>query len=508
MTHVSTPRIAIIGGGLTGLAAAQRLQEVAREHRAEPIVTVLEASPRLGGLVGTISRDGYLIDTGADSFITNKPGALQLCQRLGLNDRLQATDPTYRGALVLHEGQPVPVPEGFQLLSPTALWPMLTTPLLSPWGKVRMAWEYLVPRLPQETDESLAQFVRRRFGAEVLDRLVQPLVGGIYTSDPERLSLAATMPRFQDMERKHGSLIRAALTPTPAKGQEDRSSSGARYGLFAGLQGGMQELVDTLVKRVSAGCTVGTGQAVQEIHTFKDGDGSQRYRLLFADGHSEEFDGVILTTAAYRAAKLVSAIDLELSRTLGEIEYASSAIVVTGHALARIAHPLNSFGLVIPHRERRRILAVSFSSRKFPNRAPAGRVLLRTFVGGAMQPEFNALDDEALVRLVREELKDLLGVAGAPDFAMVVRYPQAMPQFTIGHLDRVQSIEQRLSQHPGLEVAGNAYHGVGVPDAIHSGERAADRLLNVLCTTPTLTPALTQSGAGRVPRVETQPVLT
>ncbi|OYW18364.1 MAG: protoporphyrinogen oxidase, partial [Planctomycetales bacterium 12-60-4] len=251
-----TPRIAIIGGGLTGLSAAHRLSELASEQGLALDITLFEAGPKLGGIVGTVERDGYLIDTGADSFITNKPGALQLCQRLGLGERLQATDPKYRGALVLHNGRPVPVPEGFQLLSPSALWPVLASPILSPWGKLRIAAEYFIPARKNGSDETLASFVRRRFGSEALDRLVQPLVGGIYTSDPEKLSLAATLPRFLEMERDHGSLIRASRTAKPQAVAEDRVSSGARYGLFAGLRGGMRDLVDALSMRINERCTV------------------------------------------------------------------------------------------------------------------------------------------------------------------------------------------------------------------------------------------------------------
>ncbi|MBI1347216.1 protoporphyrinogen oxidase [bacterium] len=466
-------RIAILGAGLTGLASAHRLLELADERNLPLDIAVFDAGQRCGGIVGTVERDGYLIDTGADSFITNKPGALGLCQRLGLADRLQATDARYRGALVLSKGRPQPVPEGFQLLSPSAMWPVLRSPILSPWGKLRMGCEYFLPAQPTDEDESLASFVRRRFGAEALDRLVQPLVGGIYTSDPERLSLAATMPRFQEMEREYGSLIRAAYATKPTK-SDDRTSSGARYGLFAGLQGGMQELVDTLTQRIQPQVAFKLGWRATSL--MRSGE-TENYQLDFENGQQERFSSVILAIPPARIADLIAGFDAPFSQALRQIESASSAIVVTGHNLSEIAHPLNAFGLVIPHRERRRILAVSFSSRKFPNRAPAGKVLLRTFVGGALQPELFALDDAALEQLVLEELRDTLGVTGAPDFSMIVRYPAAMPQYTLGHRDRVATIEKLQRQHPHLEIAGNSYHGVGVPDSIHSGEQAAERIL-------------------------------
>ncbi len=474
------PRIAVIGGGLTGLAAAHRLFELSRETGRPLDLHLFEAGERLGGLVGTIERDGYLIDVGGDSFITNKPGALGLCQRLGLEDRLQETEPKYRGALVLHHGKTYPVPEGFQLLSPSALWPVMTSPILSWPGKLRLACEYFVPPRKPTGDESLASFVRRRFGTEALERLVQPLVGGIYTSDPEKLSLAATMPRFLEQEQKYGSLIRAAYatSPTPA---DDRTSSGARYGLFAGLRGGMQELVEALVNRVRESCTVRTSVAVRHcVPASRDrGTGTpDGFVLDFVNNASERFDAVILTPAAYRVADLVEPMAVDLARQLRGIEYASSAIVVSGHRLSDVDHLLHAFGLVIPHIEQRRILAVSFSSRKFPNRAPAGRVLLRTFVGGALQPEPFDLDDRSMIGLVKEELQATLGVRGEPDFMEVFRYPRAMPQYHVGHLDCVREIERMTDAFPGFALAGNAYHGVGIPDAIHSGEQAAEKTWN------------------------------
>lgn len=476
---VSAPRrIAVVGGGLSGLAAANRLLEISRESGRAIDLHVFESGDHLGGLVGTVERDGYLIDTGADSFITNKPAAIALCRRLGLEDRLQATDARFRGALVLKDGRPYPTPDGFQLLSPTSMWPVLRSPILSWRGKLRLAAEFFVPRKTTPDEESLAAFVRRRFGAEVLDRLVQPLVGGIYTSDPEKLSLAATLPRFIEQEQQFGSLIRAA-TAARSDGETDRTSGGARYGLFAGLRGGMRDLVEALRQSLTAQSTVRTSVSVRRCAANPEANSTRgRYVLEFAEGEPETFDGVILTPAAYRVADLIESTDAALAARLRSIEYASSAIVVTGHALAKVAHPLDSFGLVIPHRERRRILAVSFSSRKFPNRAPEGRVLLRTFVGGALQPELFDLDDPALVGLVRDELQATLGVRGEPDFALVVRYPRAMPQFHLGHLDLVANIERLTAAHPGLAIAGHSYHGVGIPDAIHSGEQAAEKVFS------------------------------
>ncbi|MDB5347522.1 MAG: hemY [Schlesneria sp.] len=477
MTNPDTGRrIAIIGGGLSGLAAAHRLIELSAKQSSRVEITLFEAGPRLGGIIGTQQIGDYLVDTGADSFLTNKPGAIGLCRRLGLENRLIATDSRYRGVHVLFDGRPVPVPEGFQLLSPSAIWPILTTPILSPWGKLRMLMEYFVP--PGDVaDESLADFVRRRFGRETLDRLVQPLIGGIYTSDPEKLSLAATMPRFLDMEREYGSLIRASRNEKNTKRAiaSDTTSGGARYGLFAGLAGGMEELLAALRQRVEAGCTVRPGVRIQSLSKL---DTSAGYGVVLADGTQELFDAIVVATTAHQAARLLGELDPALSSELDQIEYASSAIVVTAHKLANVRHPLNSFGLVVPHRERRRILATSFSSRKFPKRAPADSVLMRTFVGGAMQPELNDYEDASLKRIVRDELSDIFGIQGPPQFELVVRYPRAMPQYHVGHLDRVHRIESLTATHRGLALAGNAFRGVGIPDSIVSGEAAAETVFD------------------------------
>ncbi len=473
--QTATPRqIVIIGGGLTGLATAYYVHQQAIAAKTPVNIHLVEASSRLGGLVGTEWIRGHMVDTGADSFITNKPAGVKLCQELGLEDQLISTAKQFRGALVLHQGKPVPVPEGFTLLSPSAIWPIIKTPIFTTYGKLRLLSELFVPRKRIPGDESLASFVRRRFGQEALERLVQPLVGGIYTSDPEKLSLMATMPRFLDDEQRYGSLIEAARQQALQASAGDRNTSGARYGLFAALRGGLQQLVDRLSHTIASYVNIRLQSSVTKIE--KD-VGRQRYHVTLADSSQLDADGIIVTAPAHKAASLLAWLDADLANELRAIEHASSAIVVTGHLAENITHPLSAFGLVIPAIEQRRILAVSFASRKFPDRAPPGQVQLRTFVGGAMQPELFDQTDEQLIQLVKEELAETLGVHGEPLFARVVRYPKAMPQYHLGHVDRVNRIETAIARHPGLVLAGNAYHGVGVPDCIHSGQSAALNLL-------------------------------
>lgn len=465
-------RVAVIGGGITGLAAAHRLSELAREHGRPLRLTLYEASDHVGGVFGTRRIGEYRIETGADSFITDKSWALDLCRRLGLEDQFVSVDPRYRRALILHNGRPVPTPEGFQLMAPSRLIPFLRTPLLSPRGKLRVIRERFLPPDPPDGDESLGSFVRRRFGEEALERIVQPMVGGIYTADPDRLSLAATLPRFLEMEREHGSVIRGLLR---RRKSADDNASGARYGMFVSLRDGMSELQTALLERIRSAGEVRTGAAVARVEPRAAAVDSG-FRVDFEDGTHDEFDAVIICVPAWCAAGLVESWNGQLADALREIEYASSAIVVSGHRLEDIDHPLDAAGLVIPAIEHRRILAVSFLSRKFPHRAPDGCVILRTFVGGATQPELMSNSDDELMDLVRKELRDLLAVGGEPDFMEVVRWELAMPQYHVGHLDRIHDIEQLCAPVRGFELAGNAYRGVGIPDCIRDGEQAAQRI--------------------------------
>jgi oxygen-dependent protoporphyrinogen oxidase len=494
------PRIAVIGGGISGLAAAHRLLELAHAGDRAVDITLYEASGRLGGVFGTRRIGEYVIETGADSFVTDKPWCLDLCRRLGLESRLISIDARYRRALILHRGRPVPVPEGLNLLAPSSGRGLLATPLLSLRGKLRAALECCIPSGAADAarpggDESLASFVRRRFGREFLERIAQPVVGGIYTADPEKLSLAATLPRFLDMEREHGSLIRAARRQLRQRTTSD-NPSGARYGLFASLADGMSELHDALIARLREQVQIELNQRVRSVRSHharatasaassahppeqRIPGGSSApcaFDVELDTARTQSFDAAILALPGYAAADLLSDALPELSRALAEIEYASSAIVVTGHRLADVSHPLDAAGLVVPHVEGRNALAISFLSRKFPTRAPAGHVILRTFIGGAMQPHLWDQTDELLVRLVRAELRDILGVRGDPEFTLVTRYPRGMPQYHVGHLDRVSRIERLAAQHPGLALAGNALRGVGLPDCIHSGEQAAERV--------------------------------
>lgn len=473
-TPTPAANIAVVGGGITGLAAAHRLLSGGQHIR----ISLFESSRRVGGIIRTEEADGFLMELGPDAFITNKPGGVQLCEELGISGELISTDERFRKSLVLSRGRPRAVPDGFMLMAPENPLAVLTTPILSLRGRLRLLGEYFVSSAGAQEDESLASFVRRRFGPETLDRLVQPLVGGIYTSDPEKLSLRATLPRFLDMEQEHGGIIRAVLAGRAQKSRKAVAESGARYGLFATPAAGLSTLTNALRQKLeqSGHVQLRLNTPVQSLQR-SSAVGSDSWMLETATG-LEHFDAVILTLPARAVAQILPDSEFSsLTSELRQIEYASSALIVSGHQLSDFRDRMEAFGMVVPAIEQRKILAVSYSSRKFPNRAPAGHLLLRTFVGGAMQPEMLQQDDDEILDSVDRELRAIYGMHREPLFAEVIRYHEAMPQYHVGHCDRIRRIESSLQQFPGLRLAGSAWHGVGIPDCITSGRNAADAVL-------------------------------
>lgn len=461
-------RIVVAGGGIAGLAAAHRVVELSREQGIPVDLTLLEMGSRLGGSIASERLDGFVIEAGPDSFISEKPWALRLCERIGFTDRLVRTRDASRRTFIVHEGRLHALPDGFLLLAPTQLWPLLTTRLFTWPGKLRMGLDLLLPRGAGRGDESLGAFVTRRLGREALERVAQPLVGGIYTADPDTLSLAATMPRFLEMERKARSIIWSMWKAQRQAPAAQRSSSGARWSLFVSVDDGMQGLIDALAARLPAG-TVRLGMAPDGL----EHDGAWQIR---SGGACIPADAVILATPAHQAAHLLRARDEGLAHELAGIPYASSATVSLAYRNDQIPRPLDGFGFVVPLIEARSIVACTYSSMKYPGRAPDGYALLRCFVGGALQQELFEQDDATMVASVRRELLELLGIDGEPWLTRIHRHPRAMPQYQVGHLERIQRIDDAVARHPGLALAGNAYRGVGIPDCIHSGETAAENV--------------------------------
>lgn len=461
-------RVAVIGGGIAGLSAAFRLRELAPDVD----VALYEAGPRLGGVIQTERVDGYLIERSADSFITNPPTALDLCRRLGLEQELIGTNPACRSAYVVFRGRLVKLPEGFTLMTAARLGPVLTTPILSAAGKLRLFGEALVPRRRDSRDESFADFARRRVGREAYERLVQPLIAGIYTADPEKLSMQAALPRFVEMEGQHGSLFKGVRAETARRGQAN--GSGARYSLFMTPRAGLSTLIDALAARLP--------QSSARLNARIDGVRriGDRWSLACSGESAREFDALVVATSSAVAASLLIDTDSQLAGELNRIEYAGCVIAVLGYRREQISHPLDAFGVVVPEIEKRPILALSLSSVKFAGRAPDDRVLVRAFVGGACHPELHAGDDDQIRSLATKEVAELLGATGEPELCRIARWDRAMPQYHVGHKDVVARINERVKKLPGLALAGNAYDGVGIPLCVASSERAAERILAAL----------------------------
>jgi len=456
-------RVAVVGGGISGLAAAYRLKQRGDD------VTVFEGSSRAGGILGTVVRDGYVIETGPDSILSEKPWALTLAEELGLGSEIIKTRPHPRGAYVVNHGKLVRVPEGFSLMAATNPQEMLRSPLISARGKARMALDLVLPRGHAELDESLESFVVRRLGRETFERLAQPLVGGIYGADPAKLSLRATMPRFVELEQQYRS-VALGLRARQKAGAEQKAgaASGARYGLFAAFRGGMQTFVDALVKQLDG--VIEVNRLVTAIERDKDGF------QLEVRGNFYGFGAVVLAVPAYVSAALLRPLDAVLAQELEAIPYGSAATVTFAFNRDQIAHPLDAFGFVVPAVEGRNVIASTWASVKYEGRAPEGKALIRVFIGGYQGQHLVEHSDDELTQLCLRELGSLVGVSGQPEIVLVKRYLKAMPQYHVGHLERVARIEALEKKLPRLVLAGNAYHGVGIPDAVKSGEDAALRL--------------------------------
>jgi oxygen-dependent protoporphyrinogen oxidase len=448
----------VIGGGIAGLAAAYEL----RQRGASFIV--LDAASRPGGVILSEQIDGFTIDAGPDALLVQKPEAIALCKAIGLADRLVPTM-LPRQAFIQRAGRLHALPAGSVLGIPTSVGPFARTRLFSPIGKLRMAAELFIPRRTDDADESIGAFMTRRFGREATEYLAEPLLAGIHAGDVDRLSLKSLFPRFIDAERKHGSLIRAfRKQPSP-------SSSAA--GAFLSLPGGLTEMVCALVRhlgnehvRLNTRATAIEGRGPFIVHT--------------AAADRLDARTVIVATPSYAAGGLLRDRDQELAAACDAVPYASVATVALAFNRDAIAHPLNGSGLVVPRAENTGILAASWLSSKWPNRAPEGRALLRTFIGGARDPRALDEDDRQLAGRSLSALRPLLGIRGEPLFTRVYRWDRANAQHEIGHAARVAAMERGLSRHPGLFVTGSGFRGVGIPDCVADGRKTANDALEIL----------------------------
>jgi protoporphyrinogen/coproporphyrinogen III oxidase len=459
--------VVIVGGGIAGLAAAWRLQQLRGESDAEYRITLLEASDHLGGKLQTEQVDGLTLESGPDSFLSYKPAGIQFARELGIENRIIGTRDTGDGTFILRDGRLEPLPEGITMLVPTKVKPLARSRLLSARGKARMAAEYFVPPKDSDEDESIGSFITRRLGREAFEHMAQPLLSGIFAGDADQLSLGATFPRLRDIERKHGGLIRGMLQQRREAGSQANSQKPA-YPPFVSFAGGMGELPAAITERLS-GVETHTGKTVSRAE--KAGNG---YTIRFPDGEEMSADAVLLATPAYASADLLSVLDGELSALLRRIPYVSSATISLAYRQSDIGGRQTGRGFVIPHVENRELTAVTWASNKFDGRAPEDMSLLRTFVGRAGREGAVNLPDDDLLTLVRRDLSEILGIEAEPVLSRIYRWHGAMPQYVLGHVDRLQQIDHYIERHPGLALLGAAYRGVGIPDCIESGNRAAE----------------------------------
>jgi oxygen-dependent protoporphyrinogen oxidase len=480
-------RIAVIGGGIAGLAAAYRTAKLFSDLNKPLELSVFEAGSRLGGIIETLEGDDYLVEMGPDSFTTLKPAAIDLCREIGLKGKLISTNKDNRRAFIARGGVLNAIPKGFVMLAPNQYDTFFESNILSKTGKLRMAIEqFIAPIATIAEDESVASFVRRRFGPEAVDSIAQPMMGGIYTSDITKLSLRATMPKFLDYEQKYGSVAAGlrreereskrtnqaiAESTSPATDIASTShvaeSGGARYSAFVSFDRGMQVLPNHLAELIGRK-NIYCNSSVDSLSRVPEG-----WSIDLATGGSLIFDQVILAVPTAVASQLLKSVDGAASDLLSRIRYASSAVACIIVDRAQITHPLDGFGFVVPAKENRSILACSFSSVKFAGRCSDDKIILRIFMGGELDPQMWQLPDHELLEMALRDLNFYLGLSGVPERHWVKRWPQSMPQYEVGHLTLVRSIEQALSRLKGVHYAGAGLHGIGIPDCIASGESAA-----------------------------------
>lgn len=461
-----TRQIAVVGGGVSGLAAAYALSQ-----RDDVDVTLFEASHRVGGVLHTeVTEDGWVIEHGPESFLAMKPRGIGLARELGLEPHFQTTNPANRGSLIMKNGRLYPMPEGLTGLIPSQFGPMARTPLVSPLGKLRMAMDYVIPAKKDDTDESLGSFIRRRLGSDIYDHLIEPLMAGIYSGDGDELSLAATFPQLRAAELEYGGLIKGVLAQRRAQTARPIGHQ-APIG-FLSFKQGIQELVDALEQAIiDNGGEIRTNTPVNALVHDVDG-----FTLQLLTG-PESFDGVILATPVHVQAKLLAEIAPHASSAMTAIPQVSSAVVMLGYEETASNSAPRNYGYLSPRAENQPVKAITWMSSKWEGRAPKDHFLVRGFLGRAGEQQVLNVSDDELVQMVRDEIARTANINGEPVLTRVVRLNAASPQYTLGHLDRVNRIEREIATIPGLEIAGNMLRGVGIPDAIAAGERASATIL-------------------------------
>ncbi len=469
-------KVVVIGGGITGLSAAYILQK-ARESGEKIDYLLVEKDSRLGGKILTEKIDGYIVEGGPDCFLSEKPWVAQMARELGIEHRLMGSNEASKRTYVYADRRLNKLPDGLMGLVPTKLIPFAFSPLISWPGKIRMAFDLFIPPNRTGEDETLGSFVTRRLGKEALDKIAEPLIGGIHAGDPDQMSLKASFPRFIQMEQKYGSLIRAMLaarknTPKPKPAEPGK----AQKTFFMTFIGGMGELTDTITEKLDKSKVL-TGKTVTKV---EKGPG-EKYTVYIDGLEPIEADAVILTAPAHEAAEIVREFDKVMADNLAGIPQATSATVNLAFRRSDIHKPLDAFGFIVPISEKRKIKATTYSSSKWYYRTPGDDyVLIRAFVGGAKNQELVFQDDESMLKMVLNELRDIVGLTAQPVMYKIYRWVKGMPQYTVGHLERVANIEARTAANPGFYVVGGSYRGVGIGDCINVGSQAAEKTLAYL----------------------------
>lgn len=463
-------RIAVVGGGISGLTTAYAMETLADQAGLDISVVVIEKENRVGGKIWSRKQDGYLCEWGPNGFLDNKPMTLELCQKLGIQDRLVPSDDNARKRLIYAAGTLHRLPESGLAF--------LQSSLISWSGKFRLAAEFFVPPAQGCDDETLADFARRRLGPEALETLISPMVSGIFAGDPETMSLKSCFPRIYELEREYGGLLRAMRRLAKQKRREQRAgkivaSAAGPGGTLTSFGNGIQELTDAIAQ-ARRGETL-TGKTIECVEHHNG-----RYILQFADGDTIEADRVVVAAPAYAAARMLEALSPEATALLHSISYAPMNVVCLGYDRQAIDRNLDGFGYLIPAKEGRHTLGTLWDSSIFPTRAPEGKVLLRTMMGGAMHPSVADLDDATILRNVQDDLRQTMGIVAEPTFATIFRHEQAIPQYLRGHEARLAKLNDVIQRFPGLTLTGNAFYGIGINDCVKSSYAVAETLIGEL----------------------------
>lgn len=474
-------KVAIIGGGIAGLSSTYYLNKQAQESGREIEIVLLEAADYWGGKIKTVTEDGFVIEGGPDAYLVTKPWMRALARELGLEDDLQGTNPDFSETYILNQGELASIPTGLTMTIPTEFGPMLKTKSMSWPQKIRMGFDLFMPASKKNGDESLAGFISRRLGRAAYERLVGPLLSGIYAGNGNRLSLQSTFPNLREMELEHGGLIKGALALRAKRAEMAKQRAASSNGsgkkpsrsIFESPRSGLASIVDALVAKLQeAGVEMQLNTPVNTLAPSEQG-----YTLALPGGDALAVDALVLATPAFVAGKLLDELETDLAQELEAIEYVTTATVSLAYRKEDLPMALEGYGYIIPQQEDSKALACTWTSSKWRHRAPQRHALLRVFIGRIQDAEGLPTEESILISMAREEIRKTLGIKAQPTGAWVFRWEKAMPQYNLGHPERLDQIEAALGAYPNLALAGNGYRGIGMPDCIRSGIEAAEKIL-------------------------------